>query len=459
MDSLPVSPLVIAAIGAVVVLLTVAFTVVKRISVAGPNEAFIITGKKGRGSTGTEMADLSGQKVVMGASVFVLPFVQQLHVMDLSSRRLSVSIKGAVSQNGIKVDLDGVAIVKVGGNEALVRAAAQRFLGQQDSIEPFTQEVLAGALRSIAGGLTVEEIIRDRAAFNGAVAKEAESSLTGQGLVLDTFQIQDVRTEGSYLDDLGRPEAAAARREADIAEARANQAAEQERLLAEEQVANSRRQLELREAEIRSETDAAKAEAEAAGPLARAAQQQRIIAEEERVAERTAQLKERQLDTEVRKPADAERYRVEQAAEADKKRTVLAAEAQRDAKVAEAEGVQAIGKAEADALTERADALARYGEAAVLEMLVGVLPDMVAKASEPLGNIDQMTVISTDGAAQLPRQVAGNVAQGMQMLSDLTGVDINKVLQGFAAKAAANTGAAPVDTTATEAEAPTGDTD
>ncbi|MCL6739526.1 flotillin family protein, partial [Streptomyces neyagawaensis] len=101
----------------------------------------------------------------------------------------------------------GVAIVKVGGSEDSIRAAAQRFLMQQDGIVGFTQEVLSGALRAIVGRMSVEDVIRDRAAFAGQVAEEAEASLSGQGLVLDAFQIQDITTEGSYLEDLGRPEA------------------------------------------------------------------------------------------------------------------------------------------------------------------------------------------------------------------------------------------------------------
>ncbi|MDQ3710516.1 MAG: SPFH domain-containing protein, partial [Actinomycetota bacterium] len=142
------SPLLSALVGAIGLLVLVAFLVVSRVKVAGPNEAFIITGRKGKPvrnpETGEVSTDMSGQKVVMGASVFVLPFVQKLHSLDLSSRRLSVGIRGAVSAQGIKCDLEGVAIVKVGGNEDAIRAGAQRFLNQQADIEAFTQEVLAG---------------------------------------------------------------------------------------------------------------------------------------------------------------------------------------------------------------------------------------------------------------------------------------------------------------------------
>ena len=203
--------LVIAILGAVALLLILIFFVLSRIKVAGPNEAFIVTGRKGRTTQsvdGIRSTDNSGQKVVMGASVFVLPVVQKIQSLDLSSRRIHVEITGAVSKQGIRANLQGVAIVKVGGTEDAIRAAAQRFLHQQDEIEEFTREVLAGALRSIVGRLTVEEIIRDRAAFASAVAEEAEHSMTNQGLVLDTFQLQDIIAEGSYLQDLGRPDEA-----------------------------------------------------------------------------------------------------------------------------------------------------------------------------------------------------------------------------------------------------------
>jgi flotillin len=332
--------LLIAIGGGVLLVLLLILFILSRIKVAGPNEAFIITGRKGKSvqsADGTRSTDLSGQKVVMGASVFVVPVVQRLQVLDLSSRRIHVEITGAVSKQGIRANLQGVAIVKVGGTEDAIRAAAQRFLNQQQGIDLFTSEVLAGALRSIVGRLTIEEIIRDRAAFASAVAEEAEHSLTNQGLVLDTFQLQDILAEGTYLQDLGRPEAARVLKEAAIAEAQARQAAESERLKAEEAIAEANRNLSLKQASIQAEIDAARAKSAAAGPLAQAERDQAILAEQQKVAERNAELKQRQLDTEVRKPADAERYRVEQEAEAAKNAAILKAEAQRQATIAAAQ--------------------------------------------------------------------------------------------------------------------------
>lgn len=484
------SPVLTAIIGLVLLIILIALLVISRYRVAGPNEAFIVTGRKGHEvrnpETGVVSADLSGQKVVMGGGIFVVPFIQRLFVMDLSSRRISVQIRGAVSGQGIKLNLDGVAIVKVGGNEDSIRAAAQRFLTQQEEIESFTQETLAGSLRSIVGSLSVEQIIRDRAAFAQRVADESEASLTGQGLVLDTFQIQDITDDGSYLGDLGRPEAAKVQQLAAVAEAAARQEAEQARINAQQQIAIRERELLLKQAEIKAETDAANAQAAAAGPLAQADRDQAILAEQEKVAVRQAALKERQLDTEVRRPADAERYRVETDAEGRKNAAILQADAQRAAaiaaaeaeaekarllgvgeksrrtalaeaeavegarrgeaekarRIAEAEAVRAegeakaaailaTGEAEAQAMNRKADAYARYNQAAVIEMLVEALPEMAAKVAEPMAAIDHLTVISTDGAGEMPRRVTDGVTQTMQMLKDATGIDVGAMVARY----------------------------
>ncbi|KRB76327.1 band 7 protein [Nocardioides sp. Root190] len=494
-------PAILVPIGGIVaVLVLLVLLVTSRYKVAGPNQAFIVTGRKGKAvinpETGELSTDLSGQKVVLGGGVFVVPFVQKLATMDLSSRRISVQIRGAVSGQGIKLNLDGVAIVKVGGNADQIRLGAQRFLSQQGDIESFTQEVLAGALRSIVGGLTVEQIIRDRAAFAQRVADESESSLTGQGLILDAFQIQDVTDDGSYLADLGRPEAARASQAARIAEANARQAAEQAQIAAEQEIAVSQRTLALKQAEIKAETDAASAQAAASGPLAQAERDQAIFSEQEKVAVQQAALTERQLETQVRKPADAERYRVEQeaegrrtaeiaAADARKASTIAAAQAKaeetklsgeaekgRRAALAEAEAIEgikrgeaekgrrvaeadatraegeaqaaailAIGQAEAEAMDKRAEAFAHYNDAAVLQMLIEVLPQIAKEVAAPIAAIDQLTVISSDGAGALPRQVTDNVVQTLQMLKTSTGLDLESLIHRSVERAASGMGA------------------
>ncbi|GAA4963429.1 flotillin family protein [Kineococcus glutinatus] len=477
--------------GAVLVLLLVAFVAVKmRYKIASPSEALIIVGKKGRPvtnpQTGEVTTDLSGQKVVMGAGVFVKPLVQQAHRLSLSSVRIPISIRGAVSRQGIRLNVDGVAIVKVGGTEDLVRAAAQRFLQQQKEIEPFTQEVLAGSLRGVIGTLTVEEIIRDRVAFARQVEEEAVTSLNNQGLVLDTLQIQDVTDDGNYLKDLGRPEAANARRAAEIAEANNAQEAQQAKALSDAKIAQAQRDLALQQAQFRADQDKAAAEADAAGRLAEAAAQQQVLLEQERVAQRQAELTERTLDTEVRKPADARRYEAEQQAAAQKTARVMAAEAEQQAAVAaaqaeaervrlsaqadatrvglaaeaeatrvrlaaqaelqrrtaeadavrlegqaEAESIAVTGTARAEALQQEARALKEFGEAALTQRALEVLPQVAEALASPLGNIKDLTVISSDGAGALSRSVGTNLQETFEVLKRTTGVDVPGMIRSL----------------------------
>lgn len=480
-----VSPvLVITGLFVVVLVLFVLF-ILARYRVAKPNEAIIVSGRKGK--TG------SPQKVVTGG-VFVWPVVQTASVLDLSARRISVGVRSAVSKQGIRLNVDGVAVVRVNAeDEGSIRAVASRYLGQQEKIAEDTSEVLSGALRSIIGRMTVSEILSDRVGFAREVAEVTESSLTGTGLALDSFQIQDIIDEGygsqpgTYLRDLERPEAARAAQEAAIAEAESRKLSERKRIEAEQAVLEATRELELRSAEIRAETDAAKARAAAAGPLAVAEREQVVLAERQKVAIQQAELTDRQLDTDVRKPADARRYQTEveaeaakaarlREAEADREATIFAAEAEakrneldglgeqkRRTALAEAAAVElvkqgqserskrealaaavraegesqaaatlAVGVSEAEAMEKKADAFARYNQAAVLEMVTGVLPKMAHELALPMSAIDNLTVLHTEGATALSKGVANNFAQLQALLKDTLGVDLSALVSGAA---------------------------
>jgi flotillin len=432
------SPLIIIA-AIVIVIMIVIFAIMRRYKIASPNEAFIITGRRGKGG-----GDLSGQKVVTGSGVFVVPIVQTRYVMDLSARRINVPIRGAVSKAGVKLNVDGIAIVKVGGDEQSIRAAAQRFLTQQEEVEVFATEVLSGALRSIVGTLTVEEIISDRIQFAAQVADITESTLTGQGLTLDTFQIQDVTDyeDGTYLRDLGRPEQARVTQAASVAESLSRQAQEEAKISADGRVLESQRMLSLQQATVLAETDAAQAEAEAAGPLARARKQQEVLAEQAHVAQAQAALTDRELDTTVRKPADAERYRVEQEAEARRAVTIAAAEAAGAATVASArakqqadqltgEGELALRTAQAKALEVEGKAQAAATEAiggAEAAAMSGMAVRTRSRIAAPMAGIDNLTIVSTDGASAVSRTVTDNFAQLQEMVKATTGVDLAAII-------------------------------
>ncbi|MEX2504925.1 MAG: flotillin domain-containing protein, partial [Egicoccus sp.] len=155
--------------------------------------------------------------------------------------------------------------------------------------------------------------------------------------------------------------------------------------------------------------------------------------------EQEAQLRDRQLDAEIRKPADAQRYRVEQEAEGSKNAAIFEADAEKARRARMAEAVElegradaaailAKGEAEAEARRKNAEAFSHYGDAAIIDLLTKILPDLVSAASEPISAIEKLTVISTDGASDLTRNVASNVEQGIQIGSDLTGLDLKALL-------------------------------
>lgn len=370
-------PLVLVIIAAIVlVVLLGIFVLLRSYRIASPSEALIITG---RGSSSEDVAQ--GGRVVIGGRAVVYPIVQKAFVMSLSSRQIQVEIDG-ISKNGIALRLRGVAQVKVGGNVDDVRRAAQRFLDQQAQIDHYSQEILSGTLRAVVGTLTVEQIIQDRASFAAQVQEESAHSMNNQGLVIDTFQISAVEDEGSYLRDWGRPQAAEvaknaaiaeanAHREAAVAEALQNEETQRQQALTDQAIAEQQQQLAIRRAELKEDADVRQAVADNAGPLSAAAEQQKLLEKERIVAKEQAELRAEQLEAEVKRPADAEKYRRQ--AEADAQAYEIDARGRAEAAAAlhrrekEAEAVKLEGEAQAAAELARrskdAEAVRLAGEA------------------------------------------------------------------------------------------------
>ncbi|MDN6528434.1 MAG: flotillin [Brevibacterium sp.] len=434
-------------IGAVVIIALIAFFVIMRsIKIASPSEALIITGRNASGSGGT------GRIIIGGRSV-VYPIVQKAFILSLSSRQIAVAIDG-ISMNGIALRLHGVAQVKVGGTEEDVRKAAQRFLDQQDQIEPYSTEILSGTLRAVVGTLTVEQNIQDRASFAAQVQEESAHSMNNQGLVIDTFQISAVEDEGSYLRDWGRPQAAEVAKNAAIAEANAgrassveealqNESTQKQQALTDQAIAEQQQQLALRRAGLKEEADQRQASADNAGPLANAAEKQKLLERDRVVAKEAAELRAEQLDAEVRRPADAERYR--QQAEADARayeieaqgRAEAAAELHRRSKDAEAirlegeaqaDSIKARGEAEAGALQAQAEAYKKFNDAAVLSKVLEVLPNIAGELVAPYANIKDLSIVSTDGESKLANSVSNNLAQVLEVVRGTTGIDLSDLV-------------------------------
>ena len=434
-------------IGAAVLLLAVVATVLLRgIKVAKPDEAIIVTSRQRATAERPQNNEFDnvGQKVVFGSRVFVKPIIEAYFKLSLRSRQLNVQAT-AQTKDAITIKVNAVAVVKVGGSETMVRAAAQRFLNQQDQIESSTEEVLSGSVRSIVGQLTVTEIITNRSALQEQVLEAVREALDIQGLQIDTLQIKEIDDDNNYIRDLGRAEAARVKQVAEVAEAIAQQASEEARIAAAQAIAEQQRKLDLRNAEIQKETDKARAEASAAKPLADAIAQQEVVAQQEITAAKRVGLRKQELDAEVRAVADAQAYALEKEATATAAASVANATADRDARIAAAEALVAEGEAEAgairlkgtaeaDSTRAQAEALAERAEALLRQRIIDQLPALVRAASEPLAAISSMTVISSDGggAGQVGDSVASQLATSTKLIKELVGIDIAEIIQGRA---------------------------
>jgi flotillin len=484
---------VLGVIALVIVVLALLAFVARRIRRVPPNEALIIVGRgAGRGAAGD-----AGQRVVIGGRVFVWPILQQGFPISLEQRQIGITVEG-VDKNRIKIAIKASINFKVRGDEEGVRRAAQRFLSQQGTLTEIIKESLEGSLRSIVGDMTVEQIISDRKGLSDRVVESTKADLAEQGLQVDLLNISDISTPGSdYLVNLGRAEAARARQVAEVSEAEARRVSEFAVIEAAEQIAQRQKELDLKKAEIKAQTDRANAEAEAAGQLARAEQEKLVAAKQREALAEQARVTEEQLDIDIRKPAEAEAYaRVQRAtaerdatnaateaeaykrttiAEANKKAAIQdaeaaaeavrrAGEAERDRQLALAEAIraegearaaaiEAEGRAEAAATDAKAEALKKYGQAAIAQELISRLPEIVRAAAEPVGSIDQITVVSTDGASQLTKNVASVLGEGQQVIKQLTGLDLSQLVASVAGLAPA-TGEAPAAPTTTDASRP-----
>jgi flotillin len=406
---------------------------------AGPDEALIITGRKARktivdGAT----TEQSGQRIVHGQGVFLTPFFQKAHKISLRSRAIEITAI-AQDKNGITLTVEAVAIVKVGDDPAAIRAAAQRFLGQDKNIDIFAQEVLSGSLRASIGATDVLTIINRRDELSAAVLGVARDSLANQGLDVDSFEIKGISDSNGYIEDLGRAEQAKVRKQAEIAEANAQREAREAVIAAEQTVAEREAELAQRRAALQRETDKAMAEAAAARPLAEALSQQEVVAQQEITAQKKAALRAAELDSEVKAVADAQAYKVKVEADAAAQAVRIAADADRIARTAAAEALKAEGLAEADAIHARgaaeasatkaaAEAVAQQSEALLQMRLIDALPLIARELAAPMSNIDQLTVVSTDGASQLAKNAVSGITEVDAMLSSTMGVGIRELI-------------------------------
>ncbi|MEA2607231.1 MAG: flotillin, partial [Chloroflexota bacterium] len=237
-----------------------------RYKVAGANEALIRSGRATPLGGGE-----AGLKVVRGQGIVVLPLFHKIGKLKLTARQINVNLADAVSRQGIKVAVQGVATFKIGADDESIRNAAERFLeAPEDQVDSIVKNVLEGSLRSIVGTLTIEELNLDRQKFQQAVQEAAKGDLATSGLQIDSFTIQAIRDESGYMDLIGQQETARRERDARMAKATADQEAAVREAEAEQIKINAQRDVSLRRAETETQIAAAEARAAQAGPLAQA---------------------------------------------------------------------------------------------------------------------------------------------------------------------------------------------
>lgn len=468
---------VLVAVGIFVFILLMLLVVfISKYQTAKPDEALIISGSY----LGTKNVhrDESGNKVkiVRGGGAFVLPVFQRSNRLSLLSSKLDVSTPEVYTEQGVPVMADGTSIIKIGSSVEEIATAAEQFLSKtREELENEAREVLEGHLRSILGSMTVEEIYQNRDKFSQSVQEVASVDLAKMGLVIVSFTIKEVKDKNGYLDSLGKPRIAQVKRDANIAEAEADKETRIKRAQAEKEsqkselerqteIAEAAKEKELKLAAYKQEQDIAKAKADQAYNLESAKAQQEVVAQEMevKVIERQKQIeleekeiirREKQYDSEVKKKADADRYAREQEALASKAREVAEAEAEqfrveamakanasevRLAGQAAAEAILAKGQAEAEAKAKIAEAFKQYGEAAVLSMVIEILPSIVKEAAQPLGNIEKISVVDTGngeskngGANRVTNYATNLLASSQETLKETTGLDLKNLLENF----------------------------
>ena len=429
----------LAVTGVIILILLIAF-VASRYHVAGANEALIVAGSRGakvrdeRGQVASHPGD-KGVKVVVGGGTFIRPLLDRVGKLKLTARQINVQLSDAVTSQGIKVQVQGVATFKIGRDVESLRNAAERFLdAKPEQVDSIVKNVLEGSLRSIVGTLTIEELIRDRQKLLQQVQDAAKGDLATSGLQIDAFTIQSFSDVSNYIELLGQQSVSTITRDARMVKATTDQEAAVREAESQQVKINAARDVSLREAETKTQVAAAQARADQAGPLAQAEAQQEVVRKQTELAQLEADRKEKELLSSTVKPAAAEAQAVIARAEGDKRARIASAEA--DAETtrleggAEAQIVLTKGEAEAKALAMRADAYKQFNEAAIIQTVLAALPEIVRAAAEPMGHIDSLTVMSADGASDLVRNATRAMIESTTAIKGLTGLDVPNLIGG-----------------------------
>lgn len=437
--------LIIGVVAAVLIVALIVGLLIARawVKVARSDEALVVSGRVQKTADGD-----SPVTVIVNGKALVNPITQRFETISLRSRQVNMTVN-AQSADGVTLEVEAVAIVKIGSEPGFVRRAAERFASQDKAIEQFTTEQLEGALRGVVATLSVVSLMRERKKFSDQIAQDVSGELGDQGLILDSFQIKGISDAVGYINSLGRPEIEERRKAAEIA------ATDAERAIAQRTIANQENNLIEQTALDKNTADAsaqigrARAEAEQAEALARATAEQRVLQQE-------AENKQARLDADVKRVADADLYRTQREADAAAYQQIKAAEASaeiaaREAEAtrlraqADADSVTLAGQAKAGALRAEAEALRENQEAIIAQRAIDVLPALMDSFAKGYAQIGKITVVGDGGSGDLAgRQFSGEsataVAGVFETLKATVGIDLAEVIQGRAVGSAIGDG-------------------
>uniref|UniRef100_A0A8C0K9Z1 Flotillin n=1 Tax=Canis lupus dingo TaxID=286419 RepID=A0A8C0K9Z1_CANLU len=402
----------------------------------GPNEAMVVSG-----------FCRSPPVMVAGGRVFVLPCIQQIQRISLNTLTLNVKSEKVYTRHGVPISVTGIAQVKIQGqNKEMLAAACQMFLGKTEAeIAHIALETLEGHQRAIMAHMTVEEIYKDRQKFSEQVFKVASSDLVNMGISVVSYTLKDIHDDQDYLHSLGKARTAQvqkdarigeaeAKRDAGIREAKAKQEKVSAQYLSEIEMAKAQRDYELKKAaDLAYQLQVAKTKQQIEEQRVQVQvveRAQQVAVQEQEIARR-----EKELEARVRKPAEAERYKLERLAEAEKSQLIMQAEAEAESVrmrgEAEAFAIGARARAEAEQMAKKAEAFQLYQEAAQLDMLLEKLPQVAEEISGPLTSANKITLVSSGGGAMGAAKVTGEVLDILSRLPEsverLTGVSISQV--------------------------------
>jgi len=447
---------------------------------APPDTAFVISGLRKR-------------RVLIGKAGLRIPFFERLDKISLRVMQVDIKTSEAVpTKEFINVKVDGVANIKVSSDRQMLERAAEALLNMRtDELRAMVTQVMEGNMREIVGSMGLREMVQDRKEVAEKIFENAVPDMAKLGIEIVNFNIQSFKDENNTIDNLGIDNVERIRKDAQIAKAqaardiaiedsKAKEAANAVRVSADKKIAEQNAELLIQQAEMKRKADIKQAEADAAYSIQQEEQRRTIeitsanadIAKREKEAEVAGaeiEVKEKRLDAEIRKTADAQRYKVQQEAEAELLKRQKNAEAERYeveqealakkaaadaalyARTQEAAGIRAVGLAEAEAIEKKADAMLRMGEPSILEMYFSVLPDIIKNAAEPLSQTDKIVMYGEGNASKLVGDVMKTSSQIFEGLKEASGIDLAEMIGNALARRSGGTSelaSVPADATA-----------